>query len=39
MSASEDEDIYLMPDLLLWKYRILEENVLLWAFKLFACNL
>lgn len=39
MSAFKDENMYLMPDLLLWKYPIPEENMLLWGFKLFALNL
>lgn len=39
MFAFKDENMYLMPDLLLWRYPIREENVLFWVFKLFALNL
>lgn len=39
MSAFKDEKVYLVPDLLLWKYPTTKENVLLWVFKLFGLNL
>lgn len=39
MFAFKAEKMYLVSDLLLWKYHTTKENVLLWVFELFDLNI